>query len=299
MPITDSYGRIIGPKNVGDIGYEFDYYSGSQISLLLGDILIDSAIAINFSSSQSKTPIYGYNSQYYSFVADGHVLVQGSLLISFKESGYLFYPIKRSVNNSAKIYQTKDKSTSNLSRSPRYTVDEDGQIVNSYEPKDFSLTEAARAAEQKKVMEANVEQMFDWEKIDGPDAALKEKKKYNKFWRELEALPDDAFENWAETFEDAIWYGSEKSNPFVRDKLFSKNIPAGVLINDEDVLKHRRVDQYPEIDIYITYGDMSKQPSNHTVKKLLDVSFIGQSQSIEISGEPIFEKYDFIARNIV
>jgi hypothetical protein len=299
MPITDTQGRLIGPKNTGDINYEFDYYSGSQINIFLGDIIIDSAIAIQVSVSQSKTPIFGYASQYYSFVADGHVLVQGSLLVGFKEAGYLFYPIKRSINNSANVLNSINPDDYSFSKSPRYSVDQDGNIINSYEPKTYSLTEASKAAKNKKVMEANVEQMFDWDYQGGPNGQPKLRKKYNKFYRELEALDDDAFEDWAETFEDAVWYGSDKSNPFVRDKMFSKNIPTGVTIDNEDVLRHRRADQYPEVDILITYGDMSKQPSNHTVKKLLDVSFVGQSQSIEISGQPIFEKYDFICKNFV
>ena len=95
MPLTDSQGNMITPFKVGSHQYEYDWYTGSQIGVMIGDVLIDNAVAISFSVEQTKTPIYGYANQYYSFVADGHVLVQGSLTIAFKESGYLTWPIQR------------------------------------------------------------------------------------------------------------------------------------------------------------------------------------------------------------
>jgi hypothetical protein len=138
--------------------------------------------------------------------------------------------------------------------------------------------------------------MFDWQSKGGKDPQFAQ---YNKFVRELEALPDDKFEDWVEVFEDAIWYGSDLANPLVRNKLFSNNILEKEIIENEKVLNHRRLDQYPMIDVWIVYGDMSHQPPNHTVKKLLDLSFVGQAQTIEISGQPIYEQYSFIARNLV
>lgn len=299
MPLKDEYGNPICPKGLGSNIYEYDWFSGSQINVMLGDIVIDSAVSINFAVEQSKTPVYGYANQYYAFVADGHVMVQGSLIIAYKESGYLLYPIQRYINNSHLIRAAENYGATefpNASQSPRYSTDENGNIVNSYKPKDFSLLEAARAAERKRVLEANVEQMKGWE---ASDRTPRQRRQYNKFWRELSSLPDDQFEDWAETFEDSIWYGSDQSNPLVREKLYSRNIQPGESADEEDVLQHRRADQYPEVDIFITYGDMSRQPNNHTVQKLMDVSFIGQAQSIEISGQPTYERYNFIARNLV
>ena len=140
--------------------------------------------------------------------------------------------------------------------------------------------------------------MLAWNSQGGPQGNPKLQSRYNRYWQELGALPDNEFEDYAETFEDAIWYGSDKLNPQTRDKLFSKNIKKGKRINLEDVLKHRTPDQYPPIDITITYGDMSKSAANHTVRKLLDVEFVGQGQSIEVD-DTIFESFHFLARNLV
>jgi hypothetical protein len=301
MALQDQRGNFLHPHNIGAFAYEYDWFSGSQIGVMIGDVLIDGAVAISFNVEQTKTPVYGYANQYYTFLADGHVLVQGVLTIAFKEAGYLLWPIKRFQEKVAAINASKDVDAeeSRLNwTSPRYSVDSQGKKVNSYNPKQdgFTLSGAANAAKRKQVIEANVEQMFGWQETADQ---TRQNRNFNRFWQELGALPDDAFEDWAEAFEDAIWFGSDVANPTVRDKLFSRNLPNDKRISDESVLRHRRADQYPKTDIWIVYGDMSRHPANHTVKKLLDLSFTGQSSSIEISGQPVYEQYNFIARNLV
>jgi len=304
MALRDQNGNYVTPHGIGSFAYEYDWFSGSQIGVMIGDVLIDSGVAISFNVEQTKTPVYGYANQYYTFVSDGHVLVQGVLTIAFKEAGYLLWPMQRYQEKIGNINSVSDEENwhqrhgANVWTSPRYSVDSNGNIINSYNPSEVgtSLTAAAKAARRKKVMEANVEQMFGWQESSVQN---RQNKNFNRFWQELGALPDDEFEDWAEVFEDAIWYGSDAANPTVRDKLFSKNLPYDKEITDENVLRHRRADQYPQIDMWIVYGDMSRQPANHTVKKILDLSFTGQSQTIEISGQPIYEQYNFIARNLV
>ena len=285
------------------IGNIVSHNSGSQIGVMIGDVLIDSAAHISFSVQQTKTPVYGYANQYYTFAAAGHVLVQGSLTINFKEAGYLFWPIQRwqeKIGNQYLVNTEEDwnRIHTELWTSPRYSVDENGNKINYYNPNEAgnSLTAAANAAKRKEVMEANVEQMFSWQETADEQ---RQNRSYNKFWRELGSLPDNEFEDWAETFEDTIWYGSDTANPTTRDKLFSKNLPKTDTISNEQVLGHRRADQYPQIDVWIVYGDMSRQPANHTVRKIMDLEFVGQSQVVEVSGNPIMETYQFIARNVV
>jgi len=302
MGLKDHNNNFITGNNIGNNAYEYDWFSGSQIGIMIGDVLIDSAVNIQFSVQQTKTPVYGYSNQYYSFLADGHVIVQGTITIAFKEAGYLMWPMQRfqdTVSASRHMRDTQDwnKAHTEFWTSPRYSVDANGNKINYYDTSKAgnSLTAAAKAASNKRVMEANVEQMFDWQHTAD---SSRQNKNFNRYWKELGALPDNEFENWAETFEDAIWYGSDSNNPLVRDKLFSKNLPKDDPITNEQVLSHRRLDQYPNIDIWIVYGDMSRQPANHTVRKIMDLSFTGQAQTIEVSGEPIMETYSWIARNI-
>jgi len=284
MPINDESGNLLGAKALGDITYEYDWFSGSQINIMIGDVVIDSAVGIGFNVNQSKTPVWGYANQYYSFLAPGKVIVQGALTIAFKESGYLLWPIERFM----------EKDFNEESSSPRVTA------VGEFFPLDSStkgntLAANSKAAANKVLKQRSIETLAQNEHSNNAGAT----RATNQFHRDLGAVNDNEFEKWAEAFEDVIWYGADKNNPYTRDMLFSKNLRDNRKMEDEDVFQHRRADQYPSIDIYIVYGDMSRQQPNHTVKQLLDVSFTGQAQTIEISGQPTFEQYEFIARNIV
>jgi hypothetical protein len=283
MTLKDPQGNFIGSPLLGETAYEHDWFSGSQINIYVGDVIIDTCVGIQWNVSQTKVPVYGYANQYYSFTADGKVMVQGALTIAFKEAGYLFWPIRRFLNRKVNSQWT----------TPRYSYNKHGMFMRGYDTSETtgSFASEAERAKRKKVMKASVEGMAEWQTNSSVD--------YNKFWKELGAMEDDQFEDWAEVFEDAIWHGSDTANPFMRDRLFSNNLSGLEDISEEDVLSHRRADQYPPIDVWITYGDMDRQAVNHTVRKIMDLSFVGQSQVIEVSGDPTYEVYNFIARNIV
>jgi hypothetical protein len=68
---------------------KFDYYSGSQITVWMGNILIDDISSIQWVRTQNKRPIYGYASQQFDDVAKGTVLIQGNFTVNFKQAGYL------------------------------------------------------------------------------------------------------------------------------------------------------------------------------------------------------------------
>jgi len=286
MALRDENGTYIGSPLLGETKYEYDWFTGSQINMMIGDIVVDSCVGIQWDATQSKTPVYGYASQYYTFAADGKVLVQGAFTVAFKEAGYVFWPIKKFLNQAA----------AGKWSSPRYIIDNDGKIVQGHklDHTDGTFANEARIAENRRVMRGNVEQMMEWQYGPTRAGAL-----YNQAYRDLGALADDQFEDWAEVFEDVLWYGSDINNPLMRDKLFSNNLPAFIELANEDILSHRRADQYPPIDMWVTYGDMNRPAVNHTVKKIMDLSFVGQSQVIEVSGEPTYEVFHWIARNIV
>jgi hypothetical protein len=59
-----------------------------------------------------------------------------------------------------------------------------------------------------------------------------------------------------------------------------------------------RPDTMPAADIFITYGNNPTGSVGSTTKRLEQVSFIGETQQIEINGQPIFEVYQFLARQV-
>lgn len=281
MSIINERGQDI-TSGAGLNVYEADWYSGSQIQVLMGDILIDNAVAISYQVRGDRIPVYGFASEYFTFAAKSPVLITGQLTIAFKESFYLLAPAARFHNRA----QAPDNRLTTPKNRP------------NNRPGFQSLEAAAAAARRDDIRYRNIEQTFQAvefakEGKEPPPAGL---------IKELGALEDSAWEHLAERFEDSIWYGSDVQSPNTRRELFSRTMSdfETEKIELNEVMKHRRLDQYPAVDIWITYGDMEAPDTvNHTVQKLLDVYFTGEVKEITISGEPVFETYTFIARNRV
>jgi len=243
--------------------YEFDFFNSSQISMYIGDVLVDDVVGLTFSVSQSKQPIYGYASQYFHTVSAGQVLVQGSFAINFKEAGYLLETLRR-YNNKMTPISAKDNQ----------------QYVNKL----------------------NIEKTIDIERIFQDTVKSKSMQGFLKstdkissnamyeILREISVQPDEIFENYVEAFEDHLWLdlGSDLNTNNLKHQ-------AG----DKEYMNHRRADQYPPFDIWILYGDISNKAANHTIRKILDVHILGQGQQISADGQVIMEEFNFIAKNLV
>jgi hypothetical protein len=212
----------------------FDSYSGSQITVWFGNILIDSINSIQWSRSQSKKPIYGYASQQFDAVAKGVVLVQGSFVINFKQTGFLsfvmdaiggLYGPRQDPNQSAVVREMIGLHLKNGTFGPK-TLEEINNIAYS---------------------------------------------------------PD--FLELAKAYEDTIW-GTEVSQ--------TRNLSADT--TQQDIIPDG-------FDILITYGNNSMNQKNtlqdymqSTVKSIKNVHLVGDSQVIQVGGQPTMEQYDFIAR---
>ena len=103
--------------------YEFDYFSGSQVGVYIGDTLIDDIASIRFNVTQSRRPIYGYASQYFHSVSAGQVLVEGDFLIPFREPNYLLATLINYGRKEGKIrapLKNVESETKNKGISPEF-----------------------------------------------------------------------------------------------------------------------------------------------------------------------------------
>ena len=75
--------------------YNVDYYSGAQVGIFIGDILVDEVTSMQYMVRQSRRPLYGYADTLYRAMAKGQVIVQGQFTINFKEAGYLWVILDR------------------------------------------------------------------------------------------------------------------------------------------------------------------------------------------------------------
>ena len=66
-----------------------EYYTGAQIRVYFGYLLIDEIASIEWAGTSSKRPVYGYASVEYDAVAKGQYLCRGAFIMPFKEVGYL------------------------------------------------------------------------------------------------------------------------------------------------------------------------------------------------------------------
>jgi hypothetical protein len=242
------------------VAYEFDYFSGSQIGLYIGDILVDDAMYLQYGASQTKRPVYGYASQYWHTVADGQVMVQGSFMINFKEADYLIATLERYRDNIPPI---------------------------DHLPGLVGVPNKEKYPSQYVIKRESIERMMERESR-GDESTTNPYELYT----ELAALPDQAFEDAAENFEDLIW--KEPGNDFL-----TPNIQPGIYRKlGANTDTYRRADQYKSFDIHILYGDISNKAANHTIKKLINVDIIGEGQTLKVDAEPIAEVYNFIAQNV-
>jgi len=77
--------------------YGFEYFCGANVTLSVEGLPLLEAAGINYEVTDSRMPIYGYSSRHYDAVAEGQVLVQGTLLVNFVHQDYLFRAIQRAV----------------------------------------------------------------------------------------------------------------------------------------------------------------------------------------------------------
>lgn len=284
--------EFISREDAGLVRYEADWYSGSQIQVLIGDIVIDNAAAISYQVSANRIPLYGFGSEYFAFTAKSHTLISGHLTVAFKESGYLLRPVKRFHNLIQTQKQLLQEDPGNANFMISTLRDPRSESFLKKKGGFTSLAAASRAARKKKARYYNAEQSYDSDGNRMRSAGLV---------KQLGALSDSDFENRAEEYEDVVWYGSNVNSPRSREKLYAETVPdTHGEITDEEFLALRRLDQMPSVDITITYGDMEAPNTvNHTVQKLLDVQFTGEVKEIVVGGNPILETYSFIARNRV
>lgn len=260
--------------------YDLDFYSDSQCLLYIGDVWVDDVTSISYVCRQEKMPIYGYASQMFDDTAAGHILVQGSFTINFKEQGYLWavlrrwfqmgpgapgFPIDQNDKQAAKRNRQVNKLLRNV-RKPGERTGRGGRPIVGSNGTSVSYASIERLA-QGEATKKERDEMYH--SLAG----------YATF--DVNSPKDKVFEDIVEAFEDEIWKTTD---------------------NEELLKQIRRVDDnmFDGFDIYLTFGNYASKGSNHSVVKIVSARLISSGKSVSVGqGMPIQESYDFIARTIV
>jgi len=154
-----------------------------------------------------------------------------------------------------------------------YTKEEKGGSSETLQ-KAFFMEKAESGRGDAKVISRNIENILE-KKSSGAEG-------FDRLTYFLNA-DMSKFEDLAEAYEDSVW----------SDEGVSVKTIGG--INK----KYKRPDEFGPFDIIITYGDINASKEDHTVKRITGVELLGASQIVNSDSEPIYEAYQFIARNIL
>lgn len=247
--------------------YDQEYFSGTQACLYIGDVLIDEISSFNFMINQAKTPIYGYADQLFAAVAAGPVIVSGSFTINFKEANYLYLALMRYQMFTQKVSDAISKFSTSIGGGG--AVDSLSRDLRNV-PTPFIPVDGKTA-----VLRQTIEAIIT--------GNVSEQQKYN-FYQDLSGYSKSAgfnsdFKDIQLALESSIWGGEASS-----------------IDKDKEV---RRTDDnfFDGFDMYLTYGDYNNQDASKTVERITGVHLTSRGKAVSVSGEPIQEQYQFIARN--
>jgi len=270
--------------------YLVDAYTGAQVRVFVGSIWVDDIIAFQWSSNQSKTPIYGYNSTEYDAVLRGNFLVEGSFSIAFTEQAYL--------ELIRKVAQGE--------------IDQNEVIIDyilSKQPTDFAIKDRSKIRSlyyYRYLNDVTPAVGYIQGAVNSPVAI------YRNIAEFLSNYADpnlSEYENMAEILEDYLWGGKWWH------ELSSSNIDPNSLARwDNQINRLRRIDEADysydsvndeisilgtgnnAINFVLLYGDMNVPAAEHTVKNIYDVHIVGESQNITVD-DVVVVTYTFFARH--
>lgn len=273
--------------------YNIEYFSGTQASIYIGDVLVDEVTSISYQVSQSRTPLYGYADQLFRDVSKGVVLVQGEFSINFKEAGYLWLILNRYrelMKGDASLMSTVGRENAQGS-SPRTgdpRADQNIERLINGElgvgDKNRALSDIAAAVPFRGARFAIQQDRTASIITDSTSAELRGFSSSARADGSRGGLGEA--ENIFEVFEDKIWQQglghSSRNHALEMDRRA-----------DEPALN--------DFDIFVAFGDYvgTQNVGNHTVQKITGVHIIGTSKQVVIDGQPIQEVYSFIGRNIL
>lgn len=236
---------------------EYMFPTGASVALFIDGIHLDLAHRIDFKQSKPKYPRYGYNDTIYTRALPGRQLIQGFIAINFIEPNYLLRVLTRNKSNRLDNEFLNNIDT-RINELPNFSSDEDKTRRAQYIAS-FLFPPEIRAEEEG-----------------------------------TEVISDKGFEITQAISK--VHRTSLESEQFVErliKKFSTGEIPTkGVKELDADPLKHENFD----IDIYY------QNPERTTwYTKLVGVDFTEISQTIPSAGadgssDPIFEIYEFIAK---
>ena len=256
-------------NRVNFASYPQDYFTGAQARIYIGSIWVDDIATISYTTSHSKTPLYGYNDHQFRSVAKGQFLVRGSFTVAFKETGYLYEIIQ--------MWRKDNTGINTLSSIFAKNQNNNNGKTNGSQPQ----TGAAgfiNILQSSVTIEEAMDQVND-----------------------SSSNPQD-FEDAAEVLQNAIW-GKTAANVKGTGNANPNRIPRSDELDYECYLNNDITTQdinRDGFDILMTFGDYRSGDASAetTIISINGVHITGESMIVSPTAEPIGINFEFFARGI-
>ena len=242
-----------------------EYYSGAQVRVYFGHLLIDEIASIEWAGTSTKRPVYGYASTTFDAVAQGQYLCQGAFLMPFKEVGFL-YAVQQTLSNRSAVSQRIIDAIKQQNTQAQTVTVTPIPDTGGLSPRVQVSTRVGTSPEGTHRVEQLVTTLT-------PDDVLEE-----------EATSGGrSFHDLVESLQETIWDApGDTAEPIIRPDAFDVDPTTGFVQRGFNIL--------------VTFGDVNNPQQPSTVKSLIDVHLTGDQRVIATDGNPIFERYTFFCR---
>lgn len=297
------------PNTVEHQWFPVEYFSGSDITIYIGDIFVSEISAISFTLTEKVLPIFGYASRTFDHASRGSRLVEGVIQIPFVEAGYLEAILSRVGSSTTETSNAKPKlayvkgNKAVPSWCADFKMDIEGALVSD-----------ARA---KGIKGITVIETIEGIVMETPNKTLTTGNTQNGLSfvggagvGGLDYTKKTAFNDRVENYEAEIWgrdFSQDRDRKY--QSFFYEDRKRTDGTNTQEILKQTG------FDIYITYGPQAEAEKyntlenpkaqalrtysfNTTVKAIRGIQLTSTGQTISANGNPLYEEYSFIAKDL-
>lgn len=293
------------PNTVEHQWFPVEYFSGSDVTIYMGDVFLSEVSAISFTLTERVLPIYGYASKTFDHASRGSRIVEGIIQIPFVEAGYL----------EAILSKIGANTTDTENAKPKLAYVKGGQSVPKW-CADFKM-DIEGALIRTSPNGITVDQTIKGVVLNTPNKTLSTAGSSNGLSfvggagvGGVDYTKKTAYNDRVEDYEQEVW-GRDASKD--RDRkyqhFFYEDRKREDGTNTQEILKKTG------FDIYITYGPQAEAEKyntledsnakalqtysfNTTVKAIRGIQLTSTGQTISANGNPIYEQYSFIAKDL-
>ena len=299
------------PNMVEHQWFPVEYFTGSDITIFIGDVFLSEVTALSFTLTEKVLPIFSYASKTYDHASRGSRLVEGIIQIPFLEAGYLETIFSRMAKlmNEKKTVKPRLAFVKSGEKPPGWVadfkMDIEGALTKDNKNKNIDVNPQTRG------------------NIQGITAELPNKKLSNYVPQQngytfiggagmggFDYSKKTVLNDKVEAYEREVW-GRADSKDVDRkyQTFFYEDRTREQGNNTQEILKEKG------FDIYITYGPQpeaekynawksSETPAldiysfNTTVKAIRGIQLTSSGQTITAENGTVFEQYSFIAKDL-